>query len=229
MRVAVCFSGHMRTFEKTAASFKRHLSDLHDTSIFIHTWDNYSSGRGDVATNHKVDRSRIEAAYAPKTLIIEPQRQLAFKDHPTLHTTPNPPFNVLSKWFSSKQSYDSCVEWSKQNAVEFDVIVSCRSDMLFHEDVILDPEKGVVFTPGGNGSPPGTLHDYFAFGDHGAMAKYFGVYESFDSIVADLNVSRFRAEEVITHHLVFNRVPLKYCYIEYSLCRLSGEVRRMKA
>jgi hypothetical protein len=101
--------------------------------------------------------------------------------------------------------------------------------MLFHEDVVLNDAKGMIFTPGGNGGPPGTIHDYFAFGDPEIMKSYFNLFDSFNSIVADLNVSRFRAEEVLTHHLLTNRVPLNYCYIEYSLCRLSGEVRRMKA
>jgi hypothetical protein len=135
----------------------------------------------------------------------------------------------VSKWYSSKKSFELCKNWENKNNEKFDVIVSCRSDMLFHENVTLLKDPGIVYTPGGNGGPPGTIHDYFAFGDSGVMGTYFDVYDKFDSIVSELNVSRFRAEEVITHHLLTNRVPIKYCYIEYSLCRLSGEVRRMKA
>lgn len=229
MKVAVCFSGHMRTFMKTSDAFKKHLSSLYDTKVFIHTWDNYSSGSGDVIVGEKVNRHVIEAAYNPTVLVIEPQRALSLKDHPVLHTTQNPPINVLSKWCSTKESFALCEKWCEENDESFDVIVSCRSDMLFHEDVVLSDTKGVVFTPGGNGGPPGTVHDYFAFGDPQVMKTYFGVYDSFDKIVSELNVSRFRAEEVITHHLLTTRTPMGYCYIEYSLCRMSGVVRRMKA
>lgn len=229
MKVAVCFSGHMRTFQKTSESFKKHLSDRYDTKVFVHTWDNYSSGRGDATSGTRVNPELIELAYKPTMMIIEPQRALILKDHPVLHTTQNPPINVLSKWCSSKESYSLCEKWCEENDERFDVVVSCRSDMLFHEDVMLSDTTGIVFTPGGNGGPPGTVHDYFAFGDQTVMKTYFNLYDSFDKIVSELNVSKFRAEEVLTHHLLTTRTPMSYCYIEYSLCRLTGEVRRMKA
>jgi hypothetical protein len=229
MKIAICLSGHLRTFEKTAESFHKHLADRYDSCVFIHAWNNYSGGRGDIQTDQKVNPEAVCRAYSPASIVIEPQAALVLNDHPTLHTTPNPPFNVLSKWYSSKRVYELCEEWSHKNTHPFDVVVSCRSDMLFHEDVNIVDRKGVLWTPGGNGSPPGTLHDYFAYGDPTIMRTYFGVYDAFDKIVSELNVSRFRAEEVITHHIMCNRVPLDYCYIEYSLCRLSGEVRRMKA
>jgi hypothetical protein len=229
MKVAICLSGHLRTYKKTHDSFKSRLENLYDSKVFIHTWDNYSSGRGDISTSSKIDIEDVKSTYSPADLIVEPQRHFELKDHPTLRTTPNPPANVVSKWYSSKKSFELCKNWENKNNEKFDVIVSCRSDMLFHENVTLLKDPGIVYTPGGNGGPPGTIHDYFAFGDSGVMGTYFDVYDKFDSIVSELNVSRFRAEEVITHHLLTNRVPIKYCYIEYSLCRLSGEVRRMKA
>ena len=39
MKVAICLSGNMRTYEKSFDFLKRKILDVIDCDIFIHTWD----------------------------------------------------------------------------------------------------------------------------------------------------------------------------------------------
>jgi hypothetical protein len=96
--------------------------------------------------------------------------------------------------------------------------------MLFHEDVELSNEKGVIFVPGNIRVPEGTLHDYFAYGSPDVMERYFQTYDSFHQVCEML--AYFKPEAIFTGHALINKLPLKYCRIEYSLARLSGELRR---
>ena len=38
MKIALCFSGEPRAFEKGYEYYKRNLLDLHDVDVYIHSW-----------------------------------------------------------------------------------------------------------------------------------------------------------------------------------------------
>jgi len=40
MKIAICLSGHLRTFDKTFRSIKEKLLDVYDCDVFISTWNN---------------------------------------------------------------------------------------------------------------------------------------------------------------------------------------------
>lgn len=225
MRVGVCFSGHMRTFDKTVDSVKKHLLDRYDTKVFIHTWGNVGTSRPEDngGTANFVDKDAIIRAYDPAMLQIEPQKQFDIGNSFVFWTARTPPHNVISKWYSAQSAFHLYQSWTKENE-ELDVIVSVRPDMMFHSDVLLNDEKNVVFVPGNCRVPEGTLHDYFGFGDPQIMKRYFDTFNSFHKICD--NLSSFKPEAVFTGHVLFNQIPVKYCSIDYSLVRLNGEIRR---
>lgn len=221
MKVAVCFSGHTRTFEKTSQSIRQHLLDKYDCDVFMHTWDVKGTTRKeDVGGLTSIDVASLNALCKIKTLMIEPQIQFDLENHDCFLYARTPPHNVKSKWYSAKKSF----ELSQQSEVKYDVIVSVRPDMLFHENVILSSREKVLFLPGNVKTPNGTLHDYFAFGDVSVMKSYFELYDQFDHLCE--NVAQFRPETIFTYHVLNKQIDISFCQIEYSLVRLSGEIRR---
>ena len=38
MKIALCFSGQARSFEKGYEYYKRNLLDIHDVDVYIHSW-----------------------------------------------------------------------------------------------------------------------------------------------------------------------------------------------
>ena len=89
MKIAVCFSGHMRKFELTFPSWKNFLFDHYDCDIFIHTWSNRGmflpkdgivTSYNEVGTvrenDDPIDPSTIQNLYKPKEMIIEDYNHL---------------------------------------------------------------------------------------------------------------------------------------------------------
>lgn len=211
----------MRTFDKTVDSVKRHLLDKYDCSVFIHTWDVFGTTRKeDVDGSTSISVDAIKEAYSPVELLIEPQRQFEMQNHFCFFFARTPPHDVKSKWYSAKTAF----ELIKKSGQSFDLILSMRPDMLLHDDVQLTLENNVLFVPGNIQVPIGMLHDYFGFGDPLIMERYFSLYENFDEICN--NTSKFRPELIFTNHILKQKLPIKYCNLEYSLVRLSGEIRR---
>jgi hypothetical protein len=88
MRVAVCFSGQIRTGVVVAPNILRYIGDLlPQCDIFVHTWDietqgtGYANRLGAVSTNKEwhdarpvADKDRFAAfhkAYNPRVMVVE--------------------------------------------------------------------------------------------------------------------------------------------------------------
>jgi len=65
MRIALCFSGHMRTYEKTYAAWKRYVIDPLQPDIFIDTWNT-------IGTFVNKDAITGNGGVHKKTLVTEP-------------------------------------------------------------------------------------------------------------------------------------------------------------
>ncbi len=57
MKIAVCLSGHLRTFDANYESWETHLFSKYDCDTFLHTWDVTGNkiGDGDVNVTEQLD------------------------------------------------------------------------------------------------------------------------------------------------------------------------------
>jgi len=84
MKVAYCFAGHSRTWDKCHESFFKNMYSVAPGPIFIHTWDKVSSnvpaywnefkGVDFIAANAPADIEGITKAYQPTQIMVESQR-----------------------------------------------------------------------------------------------------------------------------------------------------------
>jgi hypothetical protein len=77
MKIAYCFHGHMRTFERASKTFFQNIFEVCHGDIYIHTWDTITQRDGTwwrgPAKPEPVDEKRIRDVYNPKKLLIETQ------------------------------------------------------------------------------------------------------------------------------------------------------------
>lgn len=82
LKIAVQIYGHLRTYKKCAPYLKRHLLDIYDCDVFMHTWDRLEHTtkswyadeiRGDPLAVDDATVGDIRALYAPKKLEIQTQ------------------------------------------------------------------------------------------------------------------------------------------------------------
>lgn len=94
-------------------SFKKHLLDKNDIDIFMHSWS--------------IDKKEeLIQLYSPKQTLFEPQ--ITFNDK---HHKEN---IVKSRWYSAKKSIEIKTEYSQQNNIKYDMVISCRFDLIWFSD-----------------------------------------------------------------------------------------------
>ncbi len=227
MKVAVCFSGHMRTYDKTYQSLKLNLLDHYDTDIFIHTWSKSNNVRGKDFGKDDIDiEKEIKEIYKPKSLLIEPQKEFKLNFCECFNFARTNPHNVFSKMYSMSCVGNLLKEYQLNNDVQYDIVLSLRSDMEFLKPIKLIKEENKIFIPGNVRVPENTYHDYYAYGSSNIMQVYFNVYNEFDNICKKLN--KFKPEKVLTDYIDSKNIEVKFCDLFYNLLRMNGDVLQME-
>ena len=151
MKIAICFSGQIRTGVDTASNILRYVGDLlPECDFFVHTWDVESQSpndRGD-AVPIPADRLKIEQffkVYKPKAIIVD--------KYDTWHTIPricgvrHDP--VLNLWYNSM--WESIYEvnllkkrWEERYHFIYDYVIRIRPDLLFNKDKTLRHDLTLV-------------------------------------------------------------------------------------
>jgi hypothetical protein len=122
MKIAVCFSGQIRTGIEASANIKRFIGDLYPMcDFFIHTW-NYNSVKPCNNTNyipienHFLNEEAIENfknVYNPKIFKVDDYNQFLIKDQ------------TACMWYSVAQSLKFV------DLESYDVVVKMRPDIIY--------------------------------------------------------------------------------------------------
>ena len=149
MRVAVCFSGQIRTGAVVAPNILRYIGDLlPQCDIFVHTWDietqgtGYANRLGAVSTDKEwhdarpvADKDRFAAfhkAYNPRVMVVE-----EYNLQNTKSTWGGRRFNPITcKWYVSmwQSIYEANklkMDYAAKNGIYYDYTVRMRPDIVF--------------------------------------------------------------------------------------------------
>jgi len=138
MRIAICFSGQIRTGVEASPNLLNFIGDLLPyTDFFIHTWDhetkkNYNGvrirGRVNNFLDHKF-KGMLET-YSPKKMIIENFNEVYLRnklEHPETLV-----FNYISPlWYSFMESVSYKKNYEIENGFEYDYVIKLRPDIIF--------------------------------------------------------------------------------------------------
>jgi hypothetical protein len=142
MKIAVCFSGQIRTGHINYPNIKRFLGDLYDyCDFFVYTWDTETYTHKEHASKRLLDAnipsnfhypaisdsiSLFYSLYIPRSMVVNNYNE-TIKEHPGLD-----PYA-----YCIRQSYNLMKEYSKNNKIKYDYVVITRPDVLF------DPSKSL--------------------------------------------------------------------------------------
>jgi hypothetical protein len=85
MRVAACFVGHLRTYDKTAERWHQHLLDIksYNVDVYVHTYKDrgfFKSHNDDKSVGDKdnglIDTAELHKLYQPVSVIVEDQESI---------------------------------------------------------------------------------------------------------------------------------------------------------
>lgn len=135
MKIAICFSGQIRTGIQTAPNIKRFIGDLWNScDFFIHTWDYESTKpfcRSSIngipllpRNDHFISNEKIEkfvSCYSSKSIFVE-----NFESYKEIQ-----PIQINPIWYSTSESFKIMKKYSNEYGIKYDVVIKIRPDVIF--------------------------------------------------------------------------------------------------
>lgn len=233
MRVALCLSGHFRSFERVYPSLKASIIDPHKTDVFIATWDavGYDGVRGDAHMRHnRLNPERVQRLFAPKKMLIEPPKQWDTKRYHVIHDIGlrNPEI-IFGMFYGIYTANKLKTEYEQEHNFTYDVVIRSRADLQFenvlpaHELEACTKSNAVYIPKFGNYNG---LNDQFAFGCSDSMNKYCDTYPNLDKFY-DAGC-KWHAETLVKYTADHFHIPIARTSLSYFLMRANGTAFRLE-
>jgi hypothetical protein len=194
MKVAVCISGQLRTYEECYANLIKNILAPLNADVFMQVWDTVgASHKEKIANLDQVDEKKLIAMYNPKKLVIEKQPEGASdelygkKVPQTLkETEPLHYKSALSMYYQIKMCNDLAVNYAAENGFKYDIIMRVRPDTMFLEQVpqkylqkVIDNSTLLYFVDYAINTKYAVC-DKFAFGGTEGMSSYASVWDKIE-------------------------------------------------
>ncbi len=236
-KIAICISGHMRSFERGYSSIKNSIIEPNrdfDFYFFIDTWE-----RLDWRTEGKFQstlskKEEIDRLYKPENIFIENEREwdtekymkyvsditCLKKGYKGVRSRGE---HIPSMFYKIKSCNDMKLEYENRNNLKFDLVMRHRSDIGIDGKIdlskVLKFSEDHIFVPLGNNLPKfpcnkkSHTRDMFAISSSRNIDYYSEVYQNLESICEQ--TGEFRPEVILHQHLQ-NNDKIKIIEVEYS-------------
>lgn len=162
MKIAVCLSGHPRSFKITAPSIKKVFGDA---DFFFSTWEDQS--------NHETlevfkdnDMNLVAHEFVTEPIQISHERKILDDFRKSF-----PDFFILNQWFGVKRAVRLMQDFRVAHNKDYDIVVRCRFDLKLDFSI---EQLTEVFVPGAlnivKASTAGS--DQFSYGTTEIMEEF---------------------------------------------------------
>jgi len=167
MKIALCFTGQARSFQKGFEYYKKNLLDVYDVDVYIHTWQ------------FDGEEKLIELYEATK-IITEP---VLVTDADTKYTnTPNPQKYPPRFTYSALYSINECRMLMMSTEIEYDWVIKTRTDYALNVQIPFEQlDNTKLYIPNCRMVPERDFgNDQFAFSSQSNMDKYMSTFQNMD-------------------------------------------------
>ncbi len=244
LKVAVCISGHMRTFEKTYASFKNNILGPYQNNCdtFIHTWETIGSPQSKEGSDLPVSNTKTELflpkineIISPKVINIEnydvyqtiladmdKKAKLTEDDKRGLHN--NSLISYGSMLYSMNQVKNIVEKYENDNNIKYDVLIRLRTDLYFSQKYnIWNYQFGSLHVPEAGAYYQQGMNDQFAIGNNRIVKIYLSLFEHILSYI-NSRACLMRPEVFLKHHLSKNGVLIREHPLQFHIVRPNNRI-----
>jgi hypothetical protein len=156
MKIAICFSGQIRTGVTCAPNILRYIGDLRpNCDFFVHTWDIetqswYNKTQLPVQTPYLLKDKKIfsdfYACYQPLSMVVEPyylSRKVSTL-WSSFRVNPDNNRNVYAMFESIYEANRLKKLHEDKHKFKYDIVVRIRPDLIFHKDKSLKEDMGLI-------------------------------------------------------------------------------------
>ena len=167
MKIALCFTGQARSFQKGFEYYKKNLLDHFDVDVYIHTWQ--FDGEKELENLYKPLRMLTE-----ETLVV---------DADTKYTnTPNPQKYPPRFTYSALYSINECRMLMMSSGIECDWVIKTRTDYALNVQIPFEQlDNTKLYIPNCRMVPERDFgNDQFAFSSQSNMDRYMSTFQNMD-------------------------------------------------
>jgi hypothetical protein len=212
MKIALCLSGQIRSFDLVKESWKKFFLKK-DIDIFCHTYHKYDNSK---YTNfYNYDDPNDYGSFGESKLedILDTFKPIYFSYEP-----PHFHENSKSMFYSIYQSNYLKRSYENTRAFKYDVVIRSRYDLLFHSDPIIERNEylNIIHRPGGTGG----INDWYAYGSSEIMDIYSNIFEEYQN---EDCIKALGPEKLLGDHIKKNDIKNNIISKNFSLQRKWGE------
>jgi len=218
MKIAVLYSGQLRTFFKNIENHKDNLLNVYDCDVYASFWNivghgnvfhRYSYSESDVIKDEEINE--IVKVLNPKDIEFEDylsgQSNLSNFKYANSERLNNHCINVISMHYKVKKAF---LLLEKSN-IKYDGIFRIRPDLFFKNKLQLSyPKENTIYTSlehrwnlGGGG-----VNDQIAFSDFNTMKKYSNFIDHWDSFSLEQE-GRCSPEPMLKKYLEYQKINIE--------------------
>lgn len=219
MRVALCLSGAPRSFKRCVENLRRNFIDLYKPDIFISTWRFESPDERFPETDTP---DELVELYNPLKFDIEifnARRKATFETNPFKSFADQQGSTVsrmLPMFYKIYLSDLHRFMYEKENQFTYDVVVRCRSDLLFHSPVQLEkPPANAVCFPEKNSTSH--VNDQFWYCDSETSTQMCSLYYFIPQLWHSGIL--IHGEALVYSYVVARHLAVKPVQIDYDILR----------
>jgi len=229
LKVAICISGHLRTFESNFQSLKDNILNKYDCDIFVHTWDLMGSAHRFTDNKlHLVDANKylekIQLLYKPKKIIIEPFRYFELTETVQRGNIPGRDgAGTVSMFYKIEACNTLKKEYEQEKGMTYDCVIRFRSDLNIEAPLPIGPHTDLTALHVPVYGNYGGINDQLAFGNSAVMDSYSSLYSNIENLInagANLN-----PEKILMAQINYHNLPIIKDYMKYTIRRANGMVQ----
>lgn len=228
-KVALCISGHLRTFESNYRTVKQHILDKFNCDVFIHTWDTLGVAHraGDsnlhITDTHKMN-NLIHQLYNPKKIVIEKTKHFPITPLMQQRSSENRDLaGIMSMFYKVEECNKLRKTYQEETGAQYDFVIRFRGDLWLEESIPLDykTHSNHVYLPVyGNF---GGACDQIAFGSPSVMDKYSTLHSNVEKYLRA--GCPMNPEKLLLFHLESQGVPIAKVHMKFVIRRANGLVQ----
>lgn len=229
LKVALCISGHMRTFENNFPSVQEHILSQLNCDVFIHTWDtlglSYRPLDNNLQKTNDVELyNKLNKFFNPKKIIIEPRREFEITHLMRNRLEQGRDIHgMLAMFYKIEACNNLKKEYEKNNNIKYDIVIRFRGDIFMGAPLPINKgfNKNYLYIP--TYGHFGGLCDQLAFGSSEVMDKYSSLYSNIQNHLETGAV--FNPEKILHYHVLNSNIPTSKVYVKFLLKRSNGLVQ----
>lgn len=223
MKVAVCISGHMRTYHNTYQSLYDKILNKYNCDVFIATYPTLGSayshikGVDGILVKSSVDLEHIKHIFNPKKIKI-------IENDDFLHSYYNYQyyrFNI-GMFRAIYECNQLKIDSEQENNKKYDLVLRIRPDIIIDQISLELPSPKSIIVPNRGKAHDNGITDQIAFASSDVMDIYSLLYKRADKLKTEYNLQH--PEIILKKYLEDNKIFISYKDIVWTILRTNGQM-----